>query len=183
LCRQFLIHCPLSFHSMPPQSGDQAVPLSLYVRFECRMPGPALVCERFGSKQLAIWDFTKHRTAMIMESMKITSDRPPNLSDQRRLARGRQPGTSSLTDRSRHLRCPADGLSTADFDGRCCQASDVSELLRNILQLQPHEELDIMMSPIGSPPVSEPASHNGHRGYLMDIELGEVPTICVKRTF
>jgi hypothetical protein len=147
------------------------------------MPWPASACERFGSKQLAIWDFTKHRIAMIMESMKITSDRLPNLSDQRRLARGRQPGTSMPNDRSRDLCCPADGLSTAVFDGRYCQVSDVNELLRNILQLQPHEELDIMMSPVGSPPVSELASHNGHRGYLMDIELGEVSTICVKRTF
>jgi len=147
------------------------------------MPGPSSLYERFGSKQLAIWDFSKHRTAMIMEAMKITSDRPPNLSDQRRLARGRQPGTSSVTDRSRDLCCPADGLSTAALDGRYCQVSDVSELLQNILQLQPHEELDIVMSPAGSLPVSEPASHNGHRGYLMDIELGEVSTICVKRTF
>jgi len=120
---------------------------------------------------------------MIMELMKITSDRLPNLSDQRRLARGRQPGTPSLTDRSMDLCCPADGLSTAVFDGRYCQVSDVNELLRNILQLQPHEELDIMLSPVGGPPVSEPAGHNGHRGYLMDIELGEVSTICVKRTF
>jgi hypothetical protein len=120
---------------------------------------------------------------MIMESMKITSDRLPNLSDQRRLARGRHPGTSVPNDRSRDLCCPADGVSTDVFDGRYCQVSDVNELLRNILQLQPHEELDIMMSSVGRSPVSEPASHNGHRGYLMDIELGEVSTICVKRTF
>lgn len=161
--------------------------MSQCIRFEYRMPGPASVCERFGSKQLAIWDFTKHRTAMIMESMKITTDRPPNLSDQRRLAEGRQPGTSVLTDRSRDLYCPVDGLSTVALDGRYCQVSDVSELLRSVLQLQPHEELDIIISPVirpvGSPSVSEPASHNGHRGYLMDIELGEVCTICVKRTF
>ncbi len=78
---------------------------------------------------------------------------------------------------------PADELSAPDFDGRYCQVSNMSELMRHILRLQPHEELDIIMDSAGSPAVPEDASHNGHRGYLMDIELGEVSTICVKRTF
>ena len=118
-----------------------------------------------------------------MESMKITTDRRPCLSDQRRSAIGSQLGKSSVADKSRDLCCPAGGLPAPAFNGRCCQVCDVNELLRNILQLQPHEELDIMMAAAGSPPVSDPASNNGHRGYLMDIELGEVSTICVKRTF
>ncbi|OGO08959.1 MAG: hypothetical protein A2Y61_04030 [Chloroflexi bacterium RBG_13_60_13] len=77
----------------------------------------------------------------------------------------------------------ADNLTAMALNGRSCQVSDISELLRHILQLQPHEELDMTMTLEDSPAVCEPASHNGHRGYLMHIELGEFSTICVKRTF
>jgi len=120
---------------------------------------------------------------MIMESMKLTSDRPPGLSDQGPSARERQCGMAGVTDKSMPLGRFADEQSAPDFDGRYCQVSDISELMRHILRLQPHEELDMIVDSAGSPAVSEDASHNGHRGYLMDIELGEVSSICVKRTF
>jgi hypothetical protein len=90
---------------------------------------------------------------------------------------------AGVTDKSVALGPSKDEMAAPGFDVRCCQVSDVSELMRHILRLQPHEELDIIMGSAGSPAVPEDASHNGHRGYLMDIELGEVSTICVKRTF
>ncbi|MBM4444353.1 MAG: hypothetical protein FJ020_03495 [Chloroflexi bacterium] len=71
----------------------------------------------------------------------------------------------------------------AAHDGHSCRVEDIDELLRQILRLQPHEELDIVLTSAGRPAASKPAGGNGHRGYLMDIELGQVPTICVKRTF
>ena len=63
------------------------------------------------------------------------------------------------------------------------QVSAVSELLSHILHLQPREEMDIVMKSERAQSTSGPLDHTEHRGYLMDIELGEVPTICVKRTF
>jgi len=63
------------------------------------------------------------------------------------------------------------------------QVSAVSELLLHILHLQPREEMDIVMTSERIQKTSGPLDHTEHRGYLMDIELGEVPTICVKRTF
>ncbi len=90
---------------------------------------------------------------------------------------------SRLTYNVVDSRRPAHSPTPVTHDGRSCQVSDIDELLRHILRLQPHEELDIVLASVDRAAANRPASENGHRGYLMHIELGEVPTICVKRTF
>lgn len=74
-------------------------------------------------------------------------------------------------------------LSGPGSAGSPYQVSDVSELLWRVLHLQPHEELNIVMTSGDAPSTSEQSGNAGHRGYLMDIELGTVCTVCVKRTF
>jgi hypothetical protein len=78
---------------------------------------------------------------------------------------------------------PVDDLLGPASNESSYQVSAVSELLSHILHLQPREEMDIVMKSERIQSTSGPLDHTEHRGYLMDIELGEVPTICVKRTF
>jgi hypothetical protein len=90
---------------------------------------------------------------------------------------------SRVTDNVVDSRRPAHRPTPLAHEGRSCQVSDIDELLRHILLLQPHEELDIVLASVDGPAANKPATDSGHRGYLMHIELGEVSTICVKRTF
>ncbi len=87
------------------------------------------------------------------------------------------------TDRSTVLAHPVELLSGPVSTASSNQVSDVSELLWHILHLQQHDELNIVMTSGDAPSTSERSGNTGHRGYLMDIELGAVCTVCVKRTF
>src|SRR4030042_3765237 len=87
------------------------------------------------------------------------------------------------SDQQSGLGHPADALSGKASDETPFQGSDISELLSQIMHLQPHEEVDIVMTSEGVQNTLERPGDTEHRGYLMDIELGEISTICVKRTF
>ena len=80
---------------------------------------------------------------------------------------------------------PVNVLSGTALDETSLQGSDISELLLDIMHLQPHEEIDIVVTSeeVQKKNASDRPGDTEHRGYLMDIELGEISTICVKRTF
>jgi hypothetical protein len=88
-------------------------------------------------------------------------------------------------DQQSALDRPSDVLSGTAWNETSSKVYGIDELLLDIMHLQPHEEMDIVVTPeeVQKRNTSDRLGDTEHRGYLMDIELGEIPTICVKRTF